>query len=318
VRLRIAAGLLAGGLATACAPSGPGPFEAERHRDHPLVGAVVSGARGEVDRGALRARALAARFVLLGETHDNPAHHRLQARLVAQLAAEWPRPPAVVLEMLDPEDQPAIDAFRAAGRRDPDAFAARVGWAESGWPDFALYRPLFRAVLDAGLPILAAGLPRDELLAPDAPERAPRFGLGEPLPPPERAARLDELYAAHCELVPRDALAPMLERQRERDVRLARLLLRGARAQGRAVLVAGNGHVRESGVPAVLARAGVEPGAILSVGLLEVEPGRTRVEATEAGRFDLAVFTPAAAREDPCERLRRRLEAPRASRAASP
>jgi len=314
---------LAALLAIACAASGLGPFAASHHADHPLVGTIWSRAHdGPVALATLEAALADARFVLLGEAHDNPDHHRIQARLVRALARRDP-PPAVVFEMLDPARQDAIDAFLAAapgagGARDADAFAARVDWAHSGWPDFALYRPLFQAVLDARLPIVAAELPRGRTLADDAPERSAPFGLDESLPPAERAARLDELFAGHCELVPRAALAPMLAVQRARDARLALALLRAAggpdrepgRAAGRAVLVAGGGHVRDGDVPALLVRAGVPRDAMASVGLLAVDPEAPQVADTAADRFDFAVFTPAAEREDPCEALREHFAEP--------
>jgi len=296
---------LAAGLA-ACVADGLGPFRAPRHAEHPLVGAIWSRtADAPVAIDALEARVRAARFVLLGEVHDHPDHHRLQARLLRAAAGGEPAP-AVVFEMLDPTQQDAIDAFLAGGGRDPDAFAARVDWAGSGWPDFALYRPLFAAALESGLPLVAAGLSRGDRLAADAPERTAGFGLDEPLPPDERAARLDELFVGHCELVPREALGPMVAAQRARDARMALALLRAAERHGRAVLVAGNGHVRRGDVPALLARAGVARGEIVSVGQLEVDPERPTVAETAADRFDFTVFTPAAEREDPCDALRER------------
>lgn len=308
--------LLAAGLS--CASAGLGRFASPVHADHPLVGLVWSRASGgPIGWRVLERRVAAARFVLLGETHDNPDHHRLQARLVAQLAGgvragrpEGARPPGVAFEMLALGLQPEIDAFQAAPARDPDAFAERVGWAGSGWPPFALYWPIFRVALDAGLPILAAGRVRGEPDDPAAPERQARFGLAEPLPPAEQAALVERMFASHCQLIPREQLGPMIEMQRARDARMAWALLRAAEAQGRAVLIAGAGHVAGGAVPALLERAGVAREEILSLAFLEVEPGRVRVEDTEAGGFDLAVFSPAAEREDPCEGLRRRLGRP--------
>jgi uncharacterized iron-regulated protein len=302
----VAALLLASVLA--CAGGGAGPFTSPRQVDHPLVGRIWSQAEeAALDWDGLARRAGQARFVLLGEIHDNADHHRLQARLIARLAA-GPRPPAVVFEMLDRKHQEAIDAFLAGGMRDPDALAVRVGWAESGWPDFALYRPVFAAALDAGLPILAAGLRAGVEDRDEGPEWQARFGLTEPLPPEQQFARIEEMFTSHCELIPREQLDAMVEMQRARDARMADALLRGAEARGRAVLIAGAGHTLRAGVPALLERAGVASGAILSVGFLEVDPQERRIEQTEASEFDLVVFTPAAEREDPCERLRRRLD----------
>ncbi|HKK50749.1 MAG TPA: ChaN family lipoprotein [Myxococcota bacterium] len=306
-------------LATACAGSGSGSraFEISSSADHPLAGVLWSTDRSErIDADRLAATLEAARFVLLGERHDNPEHHRLQTALVERLSAGGRRP-AVVFEMLDRAEQPVIDALLAERRRaaaglEPafaaEALAARVDWAESGWPDFDLYRALFEAVLAADLPILAAGLPQGENLPPDAPERDPRYGLDEPLPPAEQEARLEEMFVAHCEQVPRELLAPMVARQRARDVRMAHRLWQGARTTGRAILIAGNGHVKRGRVADPLVRAGIDRRQIVSVGLLELDPDLRRIEETRADRFDVVVFTPAIEREDPCEALRRRFE----------
>jgi uncharacterized iron-regulated protein len=290
----------------ACSAAGGARDPAERGGPAATAGTIWSRARGApVARADVEGRLRAARFALLGETHDNPGHHRIQAELVRAIASEGP-PPTVVFEMLDPAKQEAIDAFRAEGGRDADAFAARVAWDASGWPDFAIYRPLLEAVLAADLKIVAAGLSRGAALAPDAPERTAGFGLDTPLPAAEEAARLDEMFVDHCELLPRESLGPMVEFQRARDARLALALLRAAGKDGRAVLVAGDGHVRDGDVPTMLARAGVARDAIVNVGLLEVGAEADR----EAGRFDFVFFTPEAERDDPCDALRRRLAAP--------
>ena len=46
--------------------------------------------------------AAARDFVLLGEKHDNPDHHRLQAWMIDALVARGRRP-AIAMEMLDAE-----------------------------------------------------------------------------------------------------------------------------------------------------------------------------------------------------------------------
>jgi uncharacterized iron-regulated protein len=292
----------------ACVGGDAGPFASPLHADHPLVGRIVMTSHdGEASWKEIERRAEAARFVLLGETHDNPDHHRLQARLIERLAA-GPRPPAVAFEMLRTAQQAEVDAFLASGRRDPVAFARQVGWAQSGWPDFSLYEPVFAAVLSARLPILAAGLQVGDAVGDDDAGWRARFGLGQPLPPPEQSERIEELFESHCELIPRDQLAPMLAMQRERDAFMAEALLRGVDLRGRAVLVAGAGHTARFGVPAMLKRVGVAPESILAVGFLEVDPEALRPEDTTAGDFDVAAFTPAAEREDPCKALRRHLE----------
>ncbi|NNL66311.1 MAG: ChaN family lipoprotein, partial [Myxococcales bacterium] len=161
------------------------------------------------------ARAEAARFVLLGEIHDNADHHRLQARLLARLAAESPAP-AVVFEMLASDRQADVDAFLASGARDPEALAERVDWKGSGWPAFDLYRPVFAAALEAGLPLYAAGLPQGEPPGGGDSAWRERFALDAPLPAELQTTRIEEMFVSHCELVAREQLGPMVEIQRAR------------------------------------------------------------------------------------------------------
>jgi uncharacterized iron-regulated protein len=279
-----------------------GPWSAPLQREHPLVGSAWVPAEGRaIERAELEQRLAGARFVLLGETHDNPDHHRLQGELITALAASGRRP-AVVFEMLDPARQAAIDGFEA----DVDAFAEQVAWAESGWPEWSLYRPVFAATLAASLPIYAAGLPREETrlfmaegLAMFDPALVERFGLAEPLPAELQSAWLDEMFASHCEMVPREHLGGMVEIQRLRDVRMADAMLRGAQAQGQAILVAGGGHARRDwGVPRLI-RAVAAEGETISVGFVAAQADM--IDPGEYGdAFDVLVFTPDVEREDPC------------------
>jgi uncharacterized iron-regulated protein len=284
----------------------------ERHRDHPLVGKIWD-QRGQrfVDEAALSTAIAGADY----EMHDNPDHHVLQARLVRAIGGAGERP-ALAFEMMEEDDQPAIEAAIAREPRDPDEIARAVDWKSSGWYDFAMYRPIFAAGLDAGMPIVGANLPVALAKAvafegPDALTPALRAALAkaEPLPPEVVASLRTEMKAAHCDApMPEKILDRLALAQRARDAQMA-LRLVDAGASG-AILVTGNGHARvDRGVPASLARE--SPGRnVVSVGLFEVTPGKAEpaLYATEFGEgplpFDFVVFTPAAEREDPCAALR--------------
>lgn len=290
-------------------PRGFGPWQASVAADHPLVGTAWSVAEGrELSREELEQRAAAARFVLLGETHDHPDHHRLQGELIASLLAPPPGP-AVAFEMLDPAMQGQIDEFVAAGSRDVDGFAELVAWADSGWPEWSLYHPAFAPVIEAGLPILAAQFPRaqsrrfmSEGLGVLPAETVARYGLDQPLPAELHEPLLDEMFVSHCGQVPREHLGAMVEIQRIRDAIMADALLRGAEQRGRAVLVAGTGHTRASGVPRLLTMAGQDRATILSIGFVAVDPAR--LDPREYGdEFDVLVLTPDIEREDPCSKM---------------
>ncbi|HSV29537.1 MAG TPA: ChaN family lipoprotein, partial [Candidatus Omnitrophota bacterium] len=67
--------------------------------DHRLTGRIWEPASGTfVERDRVLAQAVAADAVLLGETHDNPEHHALQAWVVRELVAAG-RKPVVAFEM---------------------------------------------------------------------------------------------------------------------------------------------------------------------------------------------------------------------------
>jgi uncharacterized iron-regulated protein len=289
-------------------------------RSHPLVGKIWDPRAGQfVDEATLAAAVAAADFVLLGETHDNPDHHLLQARLLRAILAGGRRP-ALAFEMLTSDQQAAVDASLARAPEDPDALAEAVRWKTSRWPDFRLYRPIFAAALEAGLPIVAANLPRDQVRqifskgrdALDEGLRA-RLEREEPIPEEVMKGLRDEMNASHCGELPAPMVDPLVLAQRARDARMAERMATAGAERG-TVLVTGSGHARtDRGVPAYLARDA--PGRkVVAVAFLEVDPdgAEPRAYAEKLGPgplpFDFAVFTPGSEREDPCEGFRERIE----------
>jgi uncharacterized iron-regulated protein len=256
-----------------------------------------------------------AEFIFLGETHDNEDHHRLQALLLRAALAEGRRP-ALALEMLDTSQEGALAEALQAATPTADGIAEAVQWKKSGWPDFAIYRPIVEVALEAKLGLVAANLPR-----PIARE-AVRKGL-EPLPEEVRtwmqragepsegelATWAREMEENHCGEVPKELLVGLVRAQRARDVQMA-LRVAAAGAASGAVLVTGDGHARaDRGVPRWLDR--IVPGRrAVSVGIVEVDGDWPRQYAAAYGTarfpFDYVIFTPRAEREDPCEGMKRR------------
>jgi uncharacterized iron-regulated protein len=284
-------------------------------RDHPLAGRIWDAANARfVAAPVLLARARTAQYVLLGEQHDNPDHHLLEARVIASLI-EAGRRPAVVFEMLDLALQPVIDRALAA-HADADQLARAVHWERSGWPSFALYRPVFARALAARVPIVAAGLDRGEAMriaqagnAALDPELVSRFALDVPLAPAMQQRLRQEMADVHCGLLPSAMLDSMVLVQRARDARLAERVHASGDGRG-AVLIAGAAHVRnDRGVPAALELA--YGASSLAIGLLEVESGRPHPAAYAAGvgseqlPFAFTWFTPRASDVDHCAELRK-------------
>ena len=319
-----AAALLGCAALTGTVPSG-GPWESAVQRGHPLLGSIwdVRAARF-VDERTLVDGLGHGRFVLLGEKHDNADHHRLQARLVRALIATGRRP-AVLFEMLDADQAPALARYLASHPADAAGLDEAVGWKRSGWPDWSFYRPIAEAALGAGLPILAANLSRattrslarDGLAALD-PREAARLGLDRPLASSTEAQMAAEIREAHCGTASEAMIGKMVLVQRARDAQMGERMVEAARGDG-AVLIAGFGHVRsDRGVPAHLGWQ--VPGAsVVSVAFLEVIAGEVKPGAYAAAferrvlPFDYVWFTPRVDDIDPCEKFKEDLRAPRRS-----
>lgn len=258
-----------------------------------VIGAICAGGTA-IDEATLVARLRAADIVILGERHDNPAHHEWQAKLVAALA-----PAGLAFEMVPRAKEDAANAARAEGA-DP---GAALDWAGSGWPDWAMYRPIFEAAPEAR--IAGGGAPRETLrsaakvgAAGAFGAEAARFGLDAPLAPATAEAMLEEQAEAHCGALPDAMLPGMVEVQRLRDADFAAAALRLVEAgHSPAALITGNGHARtDRGAPAYLRRAA--PGlSVLSVGMIEA------TEEAEAGPFDFTIWTAPHERGDPCAAL---------------
>lgn len=243
----------------------------------------------EIAADALR-RLLPADVVILGEIHDNPEHHRNQAIAVAAL-----KPRALVFEMLTP--QKALQT--PPDRSDAAAVARALDWHNSGWPDFAMYHPIFAAapqarIFGGDLPPGDARRAVSEGAARVFGADAAQYGLTTPLSPEDQSLREAEQREAHCNALPEDLLAGMVEAQRLRDAALARAVVQALDETGGPVaVITGSGHARvDRGVPAVLAR--VAPQArVLSVGQVE---GPAAAEQP----YDLWIVTEAVPRDDPC------------------
>jgi uncharacterized iron-regulated protein len=289
------------------------PWQAPLGQDHPLVGRIWDVVAGEfIESTALVDRLTRGRFVLLGEKHDNPDHHRLQTWLLRALIAAGRRP-AVGFEMFTVDDAAAIARQLAAHPTDAAGLAAAVNWQRSGWPDWVMYQPIAEAALHATLPIIATNLApamtrslAQRGAASLDPTFATQYGLDRPLAPETQMAMAEEIRAAHCGYATDAAqVNAMLLVQRARDAQMAESLVAAGQPDG-AVLIAGAGHVRHDyGIPTYLATR--MPGAsVIGVAFLEVSQDRLEPTAY-AARFrrqtlpvDFVWFTPRVDDDDPC------------------
>lgn len=280
--------------------------------DHPFAGSIVDlRSQRVIDEAALLAAFATADIVLLGETHDNRDHHRLQARLVEAMGSSVN---GVVFEMIETDHQQAVIEYLQQHPGDTAGLGPAIGWDERGWPDWSMYEPVAAATLAIDAQIVAGSLPREtvEGLLSDGtkgldPVLAERTGLTEPLEPMLEENMLRTIAEAHCGLTPADRLPAMALVQRGQDAMMADRLA-AIRGRDKSVLIAGSGHVRRDwGVPLHLRRS--EPGLrVFSLAFVEADP---ELEALPIDLpYDFVWFT--TRRQpygfDPCKAVREQLQ----------
>ena len=269
-----------------------------------------------VTEGELVVALANARYRLLGEIHDNPAHHAIRARLITELVAKGLRP-AVVFEQFDLDHDAALRAAQAEGA-DAEQLADAGQLDRRGW-EWPMHKPIVEATLAAHLPIRAANLPRaflrGELDAAVGRDTSAiwyaRFHAARWTQAQEDSLRAD-IVASHCGKLPEVAVPRVVLAQRVRDAAMAQALVDAATADG-AILIAGDGHVRaDLGVPVYMHAPDTPDAGAREIGVGFVEASATEERAPDFPRnvladhpgFDYVWFTPPASREDPCAALR--------------
>ncbi len=304
--------------------------------DHVLINKVWSVKKQQfVDPKILKQDALTANVLLLGETHDNAMHHQLQSEMIAHLISHNHQP-AVAFEMLDRDQQEAIDLFlqKYTAAENVDTFAEAIDWKKSGWPDWSLYRPVFNTVLKAELALIAANLNHKLIreVIQQGPEVLPvsyqQLLTKYQYDDNTRQELETEIFSAHCEMLAEKHLPPMLMAQQLRDISMSQILVNRQAVDG-IVLIAGSGHIRNDyGVPFYLQTRAAESQTqkqdnsapkIISLAFIEVSDGADQVKdyAEKWNRqylpFDYVWFTVKASREDQCERFKKHMQNKQAS-----
>lgn len=289
-------------------PPQPSEWLTSLDREHPLVGKVWDvKAQAFVAPTLVVPKLAAAKVVLLGERHDNPDHHRLQGAVISELVKAG-RKPTVVMEMIEVEQQPIIDAYLQNPNATAAGFGAAVAWEKTSWPPFREYQPVLEAAFAGKLPIAAGNVSQADAkalvkqgISAFPAERVAALRLDRAFPDELEQALLGELRASHCGHLPDKYLAPMALAQHARDAQLAQVLARAGAKDG-AVLIAGAGHARgDRGVPYYL-KLEAPDSSVMSLAFREVQSGQKEPAAYTAneGPFDFVWFTPRASDEDPC------------------
>lgn len=292
-------------------------WQSRLNADNPLVGTIYSAHdKAVLSPEELIDRIGGERFLLIGEIHDNPDHHVLQAVIIKQLAKRGRRP-AIVMEQINADQEGLLKLFLSGRNKSAARLGPSVEWEKQGWPEWKYYQPIAEAAFDAGLVIHAGDsskatnrkiganglevLPSTELTA---------LGLQHPLAAKLETALISDLVLSHCSMMPAERMRPMYNVQRYRDAYLAQSMRQADSTDG-AVLIAGNGHVRtDRAVPWYL-RGDRLPS--LSVMLVEAQKDATSaldlipLDPDGKPTADFIWVTPGAEREDPCAGLSKHL-----------
>jgi uncharacterized iron-regulated protein len=182
---------------------------------------------------------------LLGEVHDNTHAHQLRLDLVNRLIRLSMRP-TIAMEQFDHNRQSDLDL---ALSRCQDVECVIKAAGTSGW-NWLFYKPLVQLALDGKVTLIAANLADKEVKKVIKEGFAAVFTSAEistfkldqiPLHIQEHQSQF--VREGHCNMLPPQANAPMVNGQIARDVLMANVI-NNSQAD-LIILIAGNGHVRK-------------------------------------------------------------------------
>jgi len=263
---------------------------------------------------AVATAAWGAEALFLGEQHDDPAAHALEADLLAAVIAARPeageaagrglRPLALSLEMFERDVQLPLDEYLAGQVREKDFLAAARPWKAYATD----YRPLVELARASRLPVIAANAPHRyvtrvgrEGLAGLAGLSGEARGLLAPLPLPSPGAGYAQRFAAFAAGAPApsaagghaNAAGAMFEAQWLRDATMAEAVARHLRARpgGLVVHVCGAFHSEgRQGTPEAL--VALRPGTRMLVLTIARDAGYPAFAQALGGKGDFVAVTP--------------------------
>lgn len=233
------------------------------------------------------------RIYLLGEVHDNPNGHTLRLELVMQLISQKQKP-VVAMEQFDRENQQALD-LALTSCQDIDCVLAKV--ATPGW-DWLFYKPYVQLALDKKITLVAANLSNTDVRkvmtqgfsSVYSPLEIDEYKLAQ-LPMHLLNDQRNSIQEGHCNMLPIQAIDPMVRGQIARDVWMANVV-NNVKTQT-VILIAGNGHIRkDAGVFQWLTRENKLT--------TQVHGYVEQADKSDANWYDHVHVIPITEREDPC------------------
>lgn len=240
---------------------------------------VVSGT-GDLDFEALAARLAQKRVVMIGEVHDRYDHHLNQLELICRLHRRHPDL-AIGLEFFQQPFQDPLDAY-VERHIDTREMLVKTEYYNRWQFDYRLYAPILEFAREQGIPVVALNAPqeisskvaREGISALSDAERAQLPAQLDHNNLPGYRKRLRAVFEQHPE-IQHMSFDKFVEAQLLWDETMAERAARYLKAHPQRFLVvlAGEGHVIRSGIPARFARiSGVEPVTVLQGQSKEIAP----------------------------------------------
>ncbi|WP_416547894.1 ChaN family lipoprotein [Limnohabitans sp. DCL3] len=233
------------------------------------------------------------RIFFLGEIHDNEHGHQRRLERVKQLIEQGPLP-VVAMEQFDRENQAVLDAALSQCP-DVDCVLAKAG--TTGWA-WRFYKPYVQWALDKKIKLVAANMSNVDVRkvmtngfeSVLGAQLVDTYQLKQ-IPAQLLTAQNKAIQEGHCNMLPAQAIGPMVQGQIARDVWMAHVVNDVSDAP--VVLIAGNGHVRkDAGVMRWLTPQ--------NQAKTQVHGYVEKTDQTDAQWYDHVHVVPRVEREDAC------------------
>ncbi|MHB1399278.1 MAG: ChaN family lipoprotein [Trichloromonadaceae bacterium] len=221
----------------------------------PVVGEIRHLPTGvQVSAEQMAAIATDARLIYVGETHDNPASHRIELQLLQALAERYPERAALGMEMFTPEQQPVLDDW-VAGRLSEKDFLKQSRWYQVWNFDYDYYRPLLQLAREKRIPVIGLNAGKElvravgsDSLTPEQQQSLPQMDLSDPY----QRALSEAIFAGHAAGPKGSAGFIRVQTLWDETMadNIARYLQSEAGANRHMLVVAGGNHIRHGfGIP---------------------------------------------------------------------
>jgi len=281
-------------------------WQAPFFQDHLLVGKIWdTHKQAWLEGDQFHRELLHYDYILLGETHNNPDHHILQAEIIDSLLT-FDVKPTVVMEMLELktwQGQPQV-------WNKLEELKTLATMLNDGWP-WELYTPILKSVVSEQLKLYAGNISSEELHRWSSQQPNNDFSsiVKEYSYSKENYQTLKEdIIESHCGYANEGLITFMSRAQMQRDRVMATALLD---KELPVVFIAGRGHIRNDYAVPMQLRRKFKRDSYISIAFISVQDGVDDPQeylSSAHNLYDVLYFTPSHTNEDPCVKFRKQLK----------